>query len=290
MEHLTDSLKKIASLPNRERIAYIKDELYIGYSRATFVLNKLEDLIEHPITLRMPNLLIVGDTNNGKTVLVNKFCRKHQPYIKDEDSTLVAPVLYIQAPPKPDERRFYNNILDAINSPYRLNEKVEYKQRQVIEILSTIKTRMLIIDEIHHILAGNLSAQRYFLNVIKYLANELKIVIVGVGTRDAFNAIQTDPQMANRFEPALLQKWQLNNDYLRLLKSFETLLPLQKESYLTSKEIAIRILNLSEGVIGEISTLLKKAAILAIESSEEKITKEILDKVDYVTPSARKFQ
>jgi hypothetical protein len=35
----------------------------------------------------------------------------------------------------------------------------------------------------------------------QYLGNELKLPIVAVGTQDAFNAISTDPQLANRFEP-----------------------------------------------------------------------------------------
>ena len=69
---------------------------------------------------------------------------------------------------------------------------------------------MLIIDEIHHILAGNLNRQKGFLNVIKYLGNELEIPVVGVGTRDAYRAIQTDPQLANRFEPAVLPRWELD--------------------------------------------------------------------------------
>jgi len=78
-----------------------------------------------------------------------------------------------------------------------------------------------VIDEIHHVLAGNLNKQRHFLNTIKYLGNELQIPIVGVGIKEAFNAIQTDPQLANRFEPVLLPRWELNTGFLKLLASFE---------------------------------------------------------------------
>jgi hypothetical protein len=40
-----------------------------------------------------------------------------------------------------------------------------------------------------------------------------------VGT-DAFSGIQTDPQLANRFEPAVLRRRTMGGDYLRLLASF----------------------------------------------------------------------
>jgi Bacterial TniB protein len=56
-----------------------------------------------------------------------------------------------------------------------------------------INVKMLIIDEIHHVFAGPLLKQRHFLNVIKYMGNELKIPIAAAGTHDAFNAIQIDP-------------------------------------------------------------------------------------------------
>jgi hypothetical protein len=42
--------------------------------------------------------------------------------------------------------------------------------------------------------------QRRALNLLKLLTNELKIVIVAVGTSDAFHALQTDVQVASRFE------------------------------------------------------------------------------------------
>ncbi len=290
MKHLHPSLISVLETDKKSRILKIQQSTWIGYPRARAILDKLEDLIEHPSILRMPNLLIVGDTNNGKTVIANRFFTSHAPYIREVDNTYIAPVVYIQAPPKPDEKRFYNNLLDSLGVPYKMSDRVEHKQQQVIHILQSAETRMIIIDEIHHILAGNLAAQRTFLNVIKYLANELQLVIVGVGTIDALSALSTDPQLSNRFEPTILPKWQLNEEYLRLLASMEYMLPLKKPSFLHESKIAQQILTLSEGTIGEISTIIKKASILAIQQDVELINKRILDTIDYTSPSERKRQ
>jgi hypothetical protein len=234
MKHLRPELLPMLELPDKERIKYIKNERWIGYSRAKYVLNRLEELLEHPTTHRMPNILIVGDTNNGKTVIVNKFEKQYPPRLGEEEDGLVIPVLLIQAPPVPDEKRFFNNILDKLVVPYRINDRVERKQQQVIHILKKVKLKILVIDEIHHILAGSSSRQRSFLNVLKFISNELQISLVGVGTREALNAIQTDQQLSNRFEPLLLPKWHMNEEYLRLLASFELMIPLKKPSHLTS--------------------------------------------------------
>ncbi|WP_394350819.1 TniB family NTP-binding protein [Elizabethkingia argenteiflava] len=59
-----------------------------------------------------------------------------------------------------------------------------------MHLLKELEVKVLIIDEINHVLAGTISKQRLFLNVIKYLSNELNIPLVCSGTKLAFNAIQ----------------------------------------------------------------------------------------------------
>ncbi|MEO8761349.1 MAG: TniB family NTP-binding protein [Bacteroidia bacterium] len=288
MKHLHESIVHLLELSNKERIDRIRNDHWIGYSRAKHITDKLEDLLTYPKKLRMPNLLIVGDTNNGKTLLVHRFFTKHKPQITEADNKFSADVIYMQAPTKPEEKRFYNSLLDVLCIPYRANDRVETKQRQVISLLRTIGAKMLIIDEIHHVLAGNIAAQRIFLNTIKYLSNELQIVIVCVGIIDAFNVMNSDPQLANRFEPAVLPKWHMNEEYLRLLASFEYTLPLKHQSDLTNEVLALKILSMSEGTIGEISTILKAAAVSVIKDGSESITKNTLDNLDYTSPSERK--
>jgi len=290
MNRLHPDIEELLNCSDTERIKKVEDSKWIGYPRAKKILDKLEDLLIHPKTLRMPNLLLVGDTNNGKTILVNRFNKIHEPRITADDERLNRNVVLIQAPHKPDERMFYNSLLDSLYVPYKFNDRVEKKQQQVIQLFSHIGVKMLIIDEIHHILAGSAMAQRTFLNMIKYLANELQIVIVGAGIKDAFNVINSDPQLANRFEPAVLPKWTMNDEYLRLLASFEYVLPLKEGSNLSDQEIASKILLLSQGTIGEISTVIRKAAKSAIKSKTERITLKVLNNIDYIPPSERRSQ
>jgi type II secretory pathway predicted ATPase ExeA len=289
-EHLNESARAALELDDSERINRVRSSRWIRYTRAKQVLAKLESLLTHPKQHRMPNLLLVGDTNNGKTLLVNRFEKLHPEHEHPDGDRLSLPVLYIQAPPVPDEARFYNGILEKLGAPYRSADRIDRKQFQAIRILSKIETRILVIDELQHVLAGNLGKQRNFLNTIKYLGNELQIPIVGVGTKDAFNAIQTDPQLSNRFEPAILPRWEMNDEYLQLLASFERMLPLMKPSKLFENDLALKVLNMSEGTIGEISSLLGKAAVKAIETGGESISMMLIDSLDWTRPSERKWK
>ncbi len=288
-DHLNEQSRAVLELSDAERISRVRRTRWIGYTKAQQILDKLNELLTHPKTHRMPNLLIVGDTNNGKTMLVQKFQRLHPPSDNPEGDFSSYLVLIVQAPPMPDESRFYHAILEKVSAPYNPKSSVEVRQHQVITILKNINVKMLVIDEIHDILAGSPIKQRQFRNTLKYLGNELQIPIVGVGIKEAFHVMQTDQQMSNRFEPGLLPKWEFGQEYLSLLSSFELMLPLRKPSHLVEKTLALKLLSMSEGTIGALSAVLTKASIKAIESRAERITLKILGEIGWVQPSERKW-
>ena len=289
LSHLVETLRPVLDLPADDRIQHLRQQPHwIGYTHSKRILEKLEDLFQYPRVDRMPNLLIVGETNNGKTMIASRFQRLHPAADNVNGERHVVPVLLIQAPPSPDESRFYGAILDALRVPYKPRGFVEEKQLKVLHMLRTVQLRVLIIDEIHHILAGHIAKQRHFLNVLKYLGNELKIPLVGVGTMDALRAIQTDPQMVNRFEPVALPRWEMNRDFQMLLASFERILPLREQSLLAEPKMAAKLLALSEGTIGDLFALLVAATVRAIRIGAERIDEDVLAKIDWIAPSARR--
>lgn len=290
LSHLSEATAKLLELDDAARITRIRQPRWIGYPQAKTILARLETLLAYPPSHRMPNLLIVGDTNNGKTMLVQRFCNQHPADDNLDGDNVQVPVLYVQAPPMPDEGRLYNTILELLFASYKPSDRVDKKQFQVLKILRAVGLKLLVIDEIHHVLAGSLNRQRTFLNVLKYLGNELQIPIVAVGTRDAFRALQTDPQLANRFEPALLPRWTFDTDFLRLLASFEKLLPLRQPSVLHDTTLATKLFSMSEGYIGELSRLLAEAAVVAVQSGKERIDTKLLESMGWVSPSNRKRQ
>jgi hypothetical protein len=58
-------------------------------------------------------------------------------------------------------------------------------------------------------LAGSFREQRIILNAIRFLANDLRIPQVCLGTGEANQALMTDPQLADRFGAAELPAWEM---------------------------------------------------------------------------------
>lgn len=288
MNHLGEAAREVLQASDEVRIAHTLSEHEIVYPRADEILASLEDLLSHPCVYRMPNMLIVGKTNNGKTSIARTFLSLHQPQSDPSEEADRVPVLYVQAPPIPDERRFNASLLDRLRIPHKINERADRMLTQLLVVMPKLGVKMLMIDEIHHILAGNLQKQRAFQYLLKYIGNELQIPIVALGTEDALYALQTDAQLANRFVPHALPEWKLDRLYLSLLASFEQTLPLRRPSRLTDPALARWIFSMCGGTIGETATLLKTAAVKAIRTNTEQISLPLLESLDWAEPSQRR--
>ena len=65
-------------------------------------------------------------------------------------------------------------------------------------------------------------------------------------------------------------------------------MPLAKRSDLSNEPLSRRVFSLSEGLIGEIVTIVTKAAVAVIKSGTERIAKASIDELRHVPISQRR--
>ncbi|HEX5330637.1 TniB family NTP-binding protein [Sulfuricurvum sp.] len=280
LSRLNPSTRDVLLQSDDERIEYLNDDKWIPYPAAAQVLAKMDRLIKLPKKLRMPGMLIVGEANNGKSSVVSQFCRRYIPTNLDE--AIQYPIISVLTPRGPDLDGFYGEILNQLMAPYPSSARTAKKEELVRYYFERVGVRMLIVDEVHHILSGPIAKQKQFMNAIKNLSSHMHIPIVLVGIKDALRAVDTDSQVKSRFPATYLPQWQVNSiDYARLLMSIESLLPLRASSNIFEKKISLEIHRRTNGYIGEILDLINLAAELAIHSGSEKITLKELAECGY---------
>lgn len=288
LSHLTLAAREVVMLPDEQRISYLRGDRWIGYTRAGAALQRLEELFVWPSKQRMPNMLIIGPTNNGKSMIIEKFRRQHTGEARGTRDHEVIPVLVVQMPSEPSVARFYGMLLAGLGAPMRKQARLVELEQIALHLLRTVQVRVLIIDELHNILGAKENVRRQFLNLIRFLGNELRIPIVGVGTRDAYLAIRSDPQLENRFEPMPLPVWEEGEELLKLLSSFCSMMPLKRRSSIATEEMSKYVLSRTDRTIGEIAKLLIAATLVAIETGEEAINQKTLGQADYKSPNERR--
>lgn len=288
--HLHAATRPFAEEDGESRIRRIRTDRWITYGRAEAALSCMEDLFVFPKRTRMPNLLLVGPTNNGKTMIVEKFRRSHPPVAGSttEDGAASIPVLKVQMPAGPDEARFFGAILDELGFPHMLSDRVAKRQETAVRMLRETSVRVLVIDEVHNLLSGSRVHQRRLLNLLRWLGNELRIPLIAVGTAEALRAIQSDDQLANRFEPVGLPPWRDGDEYRQLLSTLEAVLPLRRPSHLAKSALAGKMLAAAEGILGEVVSIVTRAAVRAVTSGTEAITTKLIDESGFISPSQRR--
>lgn len=284
-EHIHPDLRYVAHQSRDERLAFMDSPRWIGYDKAERAIQELAQLLNKPKRPRMPNLLLVGEPNNGKTTILHRFFRNYGQAYTDENNDPVRPVLLAEAPPSADEKGLYLSILERFWAPHRPTDPTAKLRYQVIHLCRSCHVSMLAIDEFHSLLAGTAARQREVMNALKLLCNELAIPIVGAGTLDAVRVLHTDPQHASRFDVLRLPLWELDKDFQRLLLGFERILPLQQQSRLHDPRIASRIHSISGGNLGDLHRLLVACASEAIRTEQEHITLDILDRNQWIRPT-----
>jgi hypothetical protein len=186
------------------------------------------------------------------------------------------PILALQMSGKPGERRRYAQLLSALGAPPGPRARVVDLEQAAIRLMRATGVKVLVIDEVHNILAGSYREQRVVLNTLRFLSNELKLSLVCFGVTEAREAISGDVQLARRFDEFVLKRWSANAKFEVLVTSILRNLTLRDPSVLSARTLR-RILQVTEGLTARIFRLFNELAVEAIEAGRERITDEAVE-------------
>jgi len=277
-DHVYKDFRHVLDLPNEKRILFMEEDRWIGYGGAVRMLDRFQSMIDMPRRSRMPNALLVADSNNGKTTIVDRLFRTLGKTSRTEEGESVFPVIVAEAPSSASEKALYLAILHNFLDPHRTTDSTDKLHYQTLHLFRTCNVRMLVIDEFHNLTDGSPIKQRETLNGLRRLCNAAQVAIVGVGTRKAVRVLARDDQYASRFVTWSLPLWKPDREFQTLLNSFETFLPLRRPSKIASRDIARRIHAASQGNLGYMHELLKRCATEAIQTGQEFIDEALVER------------
>jgi len=271
-KHLAERGQAYVGAANGERVDMILRDIWINCPRFKHILQYAENLSRYREAVPAACMIIYGEGGSGKSSLIGQIIRK--------SAKLPGRIASLSLVNNPGGLRFSELILHGLGIPLSggRNGKL-LLPADVAKYIRQQDVRILIIDELHAALCATKTEQIKNLGHLKALSNDpARLSIIGVGTLEAASALSYDQQMERRYEAFSLERWDLDDEFRNFLVSWEQNLPLRKPSAMHEDDIARYILDKSRGVMDDVVKCVKWAAVQAILTGEERITREMIDR------------
>ena len=271
LSHLLPEFRAQALLPDAERVVRIRSERWVDHPAALDVLGQLQEIAEQPPRGRMLNALLTAAPGMGKTMTLKKLVRDNAKMFNDKTGIEPCPVLYMLMPPLPTEEEFFGQVFGSLGTPTITYHSGPRRRDTAIRLLRECGTRTLIIDELNSVLAGSPRQQRVFLQLLRFLSNELGIALICAGAPETRQALLTDPQLRSRFIEIDLPPWQDGEELRVFLARLVQSLPLRQPSPVDSPALRRLVAVRSAGLTWTICKAVERAAVAAIASGCERL-------------------
>ncbi|MER7668968.1 ATP-binding protein [Kitasatospora sp. NPDC096128] len=236
-------------------------------------------------------LIVTGPANTGKTIALAQLGLAHE--LQDrrrhpgQDERI--PVLYITVPPAATPRMIAAEFARFLGLPVRRSSNITDLTEAVVGVCTKARTGLVLVDEIHNISLHTRTGAEAS-DTLKYFSERIPATFAYAGIDIEDSSLLTGTrgdQIAARFTSVATHPFPYNAEWKALVAQMEAnlLLHQHKPGILTRLD---RFLHTrTGGMIGTLSHQVRGAAVDAILSGTEKITKQGLLAVDLDIASRR---
>lgn len=278
------ALKDEARLAHHARLAVVATPTV---AQVTLTGRRLMVLNRHQISARR-GLIVTGAAGTGKTTAITQLGRAHElgqrRRLPDDANRL--PVVYVTVPPAATPRMLAVEFARFLGLPITRRSNITDVTEAVCGVLGRCGCDLVIVDEIHNLnLATRAGAE--VSDQLKYFSERLPATFVYAGidvARSGLFSGTRGAQIASRFATITTAGFangtaEQRRDWQALIATLEQMLELREHPPGVLVKMADYLHHRTAGLIGSLSHLIRGAAIDAIITGEEQITRAGLDAV-----------
>jgi len=244
----------------------------VTYPTATRILECFHDLVGESNPLRSQGALLIGDPDNGKTIILRMLQRDLGVMLPPPDSPNHISSIYIQAPVGASRRDLFQSLAEELGIPLSDRSSADRVRAQCIRGIKERGVKVLLVDELHNLISGPDFRRRIILDDFKTISNAVGIPLICAGTMRAYTVIETDDQYLSRLRALLLPRWDLGREYLGLLKCLEREMGVAAGTFCSHEHSHI-LWQLSKGLIGRTVRILNGCLKEAIRDGADSIAR-----------------
>ncbi|MFF0700129.1 TniB family NTP-binding protein [Streptomyces tendae] len=237
-------------------------------------------LNRHAISARR-GLIVSGPAETGKTIAITQLGRSHElldrarhPRVTDR-----IPVVYVTVPPAATARMIATEFARFLGLPVRARSNMTDIIEAVVGVCTDTRTGLVLVDELHNIaLTSRHGAE--VADTLKYFSERLPATFIYAGIAESSLLSGTrGAQIAGRFTLIPSRPFPYNNEWKGLVATMEDTLRLHEHRSGTLTGLDRFLHDHTGGMIGSLSHAIRGAALDAILTGTEKITRKSLQAI-----------
>lgn len=275
--------KKYAQMTIEDRIKRV-ESIYIHFPRNEAALKAIRHCHQHAkVSGEAEGLLIQGESGAGKTTLYRRYIRDYPHEIREDG--MVARVLYATVPVPATVKSLVTKLLSAIGDPAAERGSQISQTNRLKRYLEACGTELIILDEFQHFQDRDSSRiLRTVSDWLKVLMDETGVPVLLVGMPYSHTILDADgnEQLQRRFatrinlDPFGYETSEERKTFRKFLRAIDDRLPLAESSNLADSDMAFCFYKATGGIVAHVMKLVRRAAVIALESGQEKLTLEML--------------
>ncbi|MFD4375569.1 TniB family NTP-binding protein [Streptomyces sp. NPDC058486] len=237
-------------------------------------------------------LIVSGPANTGKTIALTQLGLAHE--LQDrrrhpgQDERI--PVIYITVPPAATPRMIAAEFARFLGLPVLRTSNITDLTEAVVGVCTKARTGLILVDEIHNISLHTRTGAEAS-DTLKYFSERIPATFAYAGIDIEESGLLSGTrgdQIAARFTSVATHPFPYNAEWKALVAQMEATLLLHQHKRRTLSRLDRFLHTRTSGMIGSLSHQLRGAAVDAILTGTEKITKAGLLAVDLDIASHRK--
>ncbi|MFE5560314.1 AAA family ATPase [Streptomyces sp. NPDC056544] len=239
-------------------------------------------LNRHAISARR-GLIVSGAAGTGKTIAITQLGRSHEliDRARHPNTTDRIPTIYITVPPAATPRMIAAEFARFLGLPVLARLNMTDLIESVVGVCTDARTGLVLVDELHNIsLTTRHGAE--VADTLKYFSERIPATFIYAGIDVEHGTLLSGTrgaQIAGRFTLIPTHPFPYNGEWRGLVATMEKTLILRRHKPGTLETLDRYLHNRTGGMIGALSHQIRGAAIDALLTGTEKITKAGLEAV-----------
>lgn len=266
-----------------ERCA-LAEKIFIIYPRLQKLMDKMEHCLHYSKIAAEPECMFIGGpAGAGKTTLQDYFLQKYPRSYTDDG--VVAPVLCARVPNKATDKNLVTELLAKLGDPESRRGSSYNQTTRLRKCMKDCEVWLVILDEFQHFVDKD--SKKVLKTVSDWLKNlidqtEKPMILIGMPYADQILDAVGNEQLQRRFavrerlDPFSWLTDEQQKEFRAFLKAVDNQLPLMEASHLSDPTMAFRCYCATNGVIGKVMKIVRRATELALEQADERLSLNLL--------------